>query len=212
MKISLNTRPRVANQAATLVAFSLASIVLLAAGCGVDGTRGAFGKGVPLLGAKQKPPPPPASEQSDEGYEASETRLTSYEQEIPASRQQGSRELEQEKPMFGHDSTAAKAGIPIEHASDADFAHKVLQAEGPVLVDFHADWCGPCRRLAPVLEDVASEASEGRIVKVNVDDAQSVASQYGVSSIPMLIVFRDGQPVGQHVGLANKQLVKQMLE
>ncbi|MBN2475515.1 MAG: thioredoxin [Pirellulales bacterium] len=99
----------------------------------------------------------------------------------------------------------------VEHANQADFARHVLQSEVPVLVDFYADWCGPCQMLAPVLDALAQETTQAKIVKVNVDQNPQLAVQYGVSSIPSLIVFQSGQVTSQHVGLASKGQLKDML-
>lgn len=76
---------------------------------------------------------------------------------------------------------------------------------GYALVDFYADWCGPCQALAPILEAVDSEGSAAKIVKLNVDNAQEVASKYGVMSIPTMILFKDGQKVDQKVGVLQKE-------
>ncbi|QJQ52262.1 MULTISPECIES: thioredoxin TrxA [Vitreoscilla] len=97
----------------------------------------------------------------------------------------------------------------IVHVSDATFEEEVLKAEGAVLVDFWAPWCGPCKMIAPVLDDIAPEY-EGKlkIVKVNVDDNQAIPGQYGVRGIPTLMIFKDGQNVATKVGaLAKGQLV-----
>lgn len=89
----------------------------------------------------------------------------------------------------------------MREVAAATFEDEVLRAEGPVLVDFWASWCPPCRRLGPVLETLA-ERQEGRlgIVKVDVDEAPEVAARYGIRSIPTLIVFRQGQPVERRLG------------
>ena len=81
----------------------------------------------------------------------------------------------------------------IEHAGEADFQYKVLGSTAPVLVDFYADWCRPCQMLAPVLEELARETPDAKIVKVNVDDSPALAAQYGISAIPSLLVFKGGQ-------------------
>lgn len=99
----------------------------------------------------------------------------------------------------------------IEHADESDFALKVLQSEVPVLVDFYADWCMPCRMLGPVLEELAREVPSVRIVKVNVDENPELAMRYRVTSIPYLLVFRDGKPVAQHLGLADKATLRALL-
>lgn len=96
----------------------------------------------------------------------------------------------------------------IKHTSDASFEADVLQASTPVLVDFWAEWCGPCKAIAPILDDVA-QAYSGRlqIVKVNVDDNRSVPAQYGIRGIPTLMLFKDGELKATKVGaLAKSQL------
>ena len=99
----------------------------------------------------------------------------------------------------------------IEHVQANNFDEKVLSSEVPVLVDFYAEWCGPCRTLAPVLEDLARETSDAKIVKVNVDKNPELAARYRINSIPTLMVFRDRRAVGRHSGLANKALLKRLL-
>jgi thioredoxin 1 len=99
----------------------------------------------------------------------------------------------------------------VYHANEDNFAELVLNSDVPVLVDFYADWCGPCRMVAPVLEELARETTNARIVKVNVDESPQLASRYGISSIPNLKVFQDGQVVGEQVGLADKARLKALL-
>jgi len=107
--------------------------------------------------------------------------------------------------------SATQTKRSIEHADDATFGSTVLNSKIPVLVDFYADWCGPCRRLAPVLEDLATENPHVKIVKVNVDDSPNVASEYGVDSIPSLKLFRNGSIAGELVGLASKGELRALL-
>jgi thioredoxin 1 len=98
----------------------------------------------------------------------------------------------------------------VHHAGEADFADMVLKSDVPVLVDFYADWCGPCQDVAPVLEELARETN-AKIVKVNVDHSPRLAAHYGINSIPHLKVFEDGKVVDEEVGLASKTRLKAML-
>ena len=97
--------------------------------------------------------------------------------------------------------------------TSANFELEVLQSEIPVLVDFYAEGCGPCKMLAPVLEEVAAKY-EGKleIVKVNVDQSQDLAQRYGVMSIPTLIAFKGGKAVKQSVGFQPKNMLENMIE
>jgi len=102
--------------------------------------------------------------------------------------------------------------VPV-NVDDNSFDDIVLKADIPYLVDFWAPWCGPCRAIAPVIEDLASEYA-GRVgfAKVNVDESPKVATGYGVQSIPTLLIFKDGKPMKQVVGLTPKADLKKYLE
>jgi thioredoxin 1 len=108
-------------------------------------------------------------------------------------------------------STPTETQGKVHHANESNFDQLVLNSEVPVLVDFYADWCGPCRMIAPALEELARENPDARIVKVNVDHSPRLAAQYGISSIPSLKAFRGGQVVGEHVGMANKAYLEALL-
>ena len=92
----------------------------------------------------------------------------------------------------------------VNEVSDSNFQAEVLEADTPVLVDFWAPWCGPCRMVAPVLEEIAGEREDLRIVKLNVDDNQQTAAQYQVMSIPTMILFRHGQVATKIIGAKRK--------
>ena len=100
----------------------------------------------------------------------------------------------------------------VGNVSEATFAEVVLESRMPVLVDFHADWCGPCRRLAPVLDEVARDKPTAKIVRVNVDQNRALAARYGVSSLPTLIVFKDGRVIAKQTGAVSKNRLKAMLD
>lgn len=97
--------------------------------------------------------------------------------------------------------------------TDASFDEVVLKSDKPVLVDFWATWCGPCRMLGPVIEELATEY-EGRVVvgKVDVDNNQEFAAKYGVRNIPTVLIFKDGEVVGRQVGVAPKKIYTDALD
>ena len=91
------------------------------------------------------------------------------------------------------------------------FDEQVLRSEQPVLVDFWAEWCGPCHAIAPVLDQIAQERSDLKVVKLNIDEEPSIAQRYGVMSIPTLILFKDGEPQAAAVGAMPKSMLEERL-
>ncbi|MFF3402108.1 thioredoxin [Streptomyces sp. NPDC002659] len=101
----------------------------------------------------------------------------------------------------------------VAEVTDADFDEEVLRAERPVLVEFTADWCGPCRQLAPVLSALASEEADRlKVVQLDVDTNPEITTRYAVLSMPTLMVFREGEPVKSMVGARPKRRLLQELE
>ncbi len=95
--------------------------------------------------------------------------------------------------------------MPSSKVTDASFENDVIQSSEPVVVDFWAEWCGPCRMIGPALEEISEEMQgKVKVAKLNVDENQQTALKYGIRSIPALIMFKDGQPIAQQVGAAPK--------
>ena len=93
----------------------------------------------------------------------------------------------------------------MKNINDAEFKSEVLDEKGLVLVDFWAEWCGPCRQLGPVLEELSNEmGSKVKVLKMNVDEAPNTASQFGIRSIPTMFLFKDGKQIDTKVGLNSK--------
>jgi thioredoxin 1 len=101
----------------------------------------------------------------------------------------------------------------LQEVNDLNFNSEVLESAQPVLVDFWAPWCGPCRQITPVVEQLAGEnAGSAKVVKLNVDDAPNSAQSYGVSSIPTLMVFKGGEVVDRFVGVQPKARLQEAID
>lgn len=101
----------------------------------------------------------------------------------------------------------------IKHTSDASFSADVLQSGTPVLVDFWAEWCGPCRMIAPLLDDLAPTYQDRiTIAKLNIDDNQDTTAKYGVRGIPTLMIFKDGEVAATKVGALSKSQLVEFIE
>ena len=100
----------------------------------------------------------------------------------------------------------------IKEIKESEFENVVLKEKGKVLVDFYANWCGPCKMLRPVLESIASERSDKKIISIDVDEAEDLAREYGIISIPCVILFEDGKEVNRSIGLKSKSEIEGMLD
>ena len=101
--------------------------------------------------------------------------------------------------------------MSVLHITTATFENEVLHSDKPVLLDFWASWCGPCRMVGPILDEIAAERSDIKVCKVNVDEQPALAAQFGVMSIPTLVVFKNGQEVNRSVGALPKARILALL-
>ena len=100
-----------------------------------------------------------------------------------------------------------------EHVNSSDFQAKVLEADKPVLVDFFATWCGPCKRLGPTIDEIPTEVQgKAAVYKLDIDESQDIAAKYRVSSVPTLILFKDGQPAKKIIGAQPKAAIMAMFD
>lgn len=117
-------------------------------------------------------------------------------------------DLDSEIEMSGKEENA----MEVLNVTSANFEEEVLNSEKTVLIDFYADWCGPCKMFSPVVEAVANENEDIKVVKVNVDNAQDLAIQYQVMSIPTVVIIKDGKEINRNVGMVSKSQLLEMVK
>ncbi len=101
--------------------------------------------------------------------------------------------------------------MSVKNLNNDNFKAEILESEGIAIVDFYADWCGPCKMMAPVIDKIAEENPELNVAKVNVDEASELASQFGIMSIPTLVIFKDGREINRSLGAKNKSAILALL-
>lgn len=101
--------------------------------------------------------------------------------------------------------------MEILKVTNSNFENEVLSSEKIVLVDFYADWCGPCKMLSPIIEEIAKENEDIKVVKINVDNEQELAIQYGVMSIPTVVAIKQGEEINRKIGLVDKKELLNMV-
>lgn len=109
-------------------------------------------------------------------------------------------------------SNEEESGMEIMKVTSANFEEEVLNSDKTVLIDFYADWCGPCKMFSPIVESVAEENEDIKVVKIDVDNAQDLAIKYQVMSIPTIVVIKNGQEVNRNVGVVSKSQIVEMVK
>ena len=104
------------------------------------------------------------------------------------------------------------SSMKVLEVNNENFEKEVLESEKPVLIDFFADWCGPCKMLSPIVEQIAEENEQIKVVKINIDNEQDLAVKYGIMSIPTLVVIKNGQESSRSVGLISKEEILELIK
>tara|TARA_B100001013_G_scaffold122020_1_gene70785 strand:- start:298 stop:618 length:321 start_codon:yes stop_codon:yes gene_type:complete len=103
--------------------------------------------------------------------------------------------------------------MSVKSIKEKEFESEVINSDKPVLIDFWAQWCGPCKEIAPILEEIADEMQDTiKVVKINIDENPNIPNKYGIQSIPTMIIFKKGQPISTKIGVAIKSEVKTWIE
>ncbi len=102
--------------------------------------------------------------------------------------------------------------MAVINLTNLNFENEVMRSDKPVLIDFFATWCGPCRMVSPLVDEIAQQRSDIKVCKVDVDDQGELASRFGVSSIPMLVVMKNGKVTAQNVGAVPKEKILELVE
>jgi len=102
--------------------------------------------------------------------------------------------------------------MELKHIQEKDFENEVTKSKQPVIVDFFATWCGPCKMLGPILEDIADEEKDVKILKVDIDENMNLAQKFGIMSVPTLMLFKDGEEYGREIGLKSKEQLKEIID
>ena len=103
--------------------------------------------------------------------------------------------------------------MSVKSIKEKEFESEVINSDKPVLIDFWAEWCGPCKEIAPIMEEIADEMQDTiKVVKINIDENPNIPNKYGIQSIPTMIIFKKGQPISTKIGAAIKSEVKTWIE
>ena len=102
--------------------------------------------------------------------------------------------------------------MAVQHISENEFDEVVLKSKEPVLVDFYATWCGPCKMLSPILEEIAETEKDVKILKVDIDENMDLAQKFGIMSVPTLMLFKDGEEYGREIGFKPKEQLKEIID